>query len=140
MNTNILVHEIGHQRVFSAYSVTSHIEPRGDFAVTVPDTTTDHLTIEQWLVISVAGACMEHLADPSRKDLHTGLFGDSAQICQRLGVVENKATAYGIALALIVEGSNARLCIPAEHEQLIREAVREAQTILEGVTHNDPQT
>jgi hypothetical protein len=130
MNATIIVHEIGHQRVFSAYSVTSHIEPRGDFAVTVPDTTTDHLTIEQWLVISVAGACMEHLADPSRKDLHTGLFGDSAQICQRLGVVENKATAYGIALALIVEGSNARLCIPQEHQTLLRQAVKTARQIL----------
>jgi hypothetical protein len=124
MSKEIEAHERGHQAAFAFYHVASRIEG----PLTIPEP--HHLTAEQQLVVLVSGAVNEYLHFPSTL-LMNGCGGDAALLCKALHGTNE--VAYAAALACIVAGSNARLCIPVEHEQLIREAVREAQTILEGV-------
>lgn len=89
---------------------------------------TDTLPLKEYLTILVAGAVNEHGHFPESL-LMNGCGGDATLICQELH--GTNPVAYATALACIVEGSNAQLCIPKADEQLIREAVHKAQTILE---------
>lgn len=119
--THVEIHEMGHQAAFTFYHVASRIEG----PLTIPEP--HYLTAEQQLVVLVSGAVNQHLRFPESL-LMNGVGGDAALIAKALH--GKNEVAYAAALACIVAGSNARLCIPQEHVELLKAAVQTARDIL----------
>ena len=129
---HIAVHEAAHVTVFLTYGVKASATVSSDRGLTTPEP--HHLTAEQQLVVHCAGAVGEHLYGDHAVPLHTGLYGDCINICRLLGVSEDKAMGYATCIAMLIESKEAHFIPEKSHQDLLRQAVREAQTILEGIT------
>jgi hypothetical protein len=120
--TIIEAHELGHYKVGQYYCMEPVL---GEREVTFK--ATKYPSLEAWLVILVAGAVHERMQFPE-SCLMSGCGGDARIVCNALH--GNNEVAYAAALACIVAGSNARLCIPQEHQDLLKAAVQTARDIL----------
>jgi hypothetical protein len=115
-------HEHGHYKVGQYYCMEPVLEER-EVRYRVPS----YPSLEACLACLVAGAVNQHLHFPE-SHLTSGCGVDGALCCEALH--GTNPVAYGVALACIVAGSNARFVIPQEHQELLKAAVQTARDIL----------
>ena len=121
MVTAIEQHELGHYKVAQHFGLSPELRERE------VELHCAELPLKTYLVILVAGAVHERMQFPE-SCLMSGCGGDARIVCNALH--GNNEVAYAAALACIVDGSNARLCIPQEHQELLKAAVQTARDIL----------
>lgn len=128
MNT-IAIHEAAHVTAFLTYGVKATATISSTNGMTTPEPNT--LTVEQLLVVDVAGVCGEVLYGDRKVSSHIGAYGDSLNICRALNLDE-KQHAHGVAtcIALLAEGKTARLLPSPAVVEKLRTAVQTAKNIL----------